>query len=374
MAKALGAILQEDGWRLFPEYESIDLHPHWDVSPMCGSVPVLRDVWHVGLFEPDRPLEPGEQFWWWSAVVAVGAEFEMSDLYDPVRDGPECEAEVKEVDHIGDGALVLVGEPFLSSGYPMQMADMFIIDGPVLVRLHGNGPPDALDLPIPWPRTWRETLTLAAEGPLNNPLRSHNAGEWVVSLGSAFNPPSVPPQQVAGVGDHSFMLTTAGYPLVLNFEAPGTGEFEVSATRETFETVPLVAATGRYQGRRLLWHDPDRLTSIDVQTTGPWTITVYELFEEPTYEFPVSGMGDDAFSGSAKPTENAEPDWQLHVTHVGESSFQLIVHYSDSDGDHTEVLVDVTGDYSETIVLPSSWMIFEVITDGSWVLDDQPAD
>ena len=104
---------------------------------------------------------------------------------------------------------------------------------------------------------------------------------------------------------------------------------------------------------------PDLVRHLEIDSSGPWTITAQPLSAASTFRTSISGTGDNIllYKGSAA---------TITSTHDGSSNF-IIWGYR-SDGRLNELIVNEIGSYSGTDLVGSGTSIIDIHADGSWTL------
>lgn len=124
----------------------------------------------------------------------------------------------------------------------------------------------------------------------------------------------------------------------------------------------LVNTTDPYSGTTLLDANRGGTTQLEVQATGPWSITLTNLQYAPTFNGHAEGTGDAVLISQT-------PGRTATITGNQEGRYFGVRAYGDGSG---QGLVNTTDPYSGTVPWPSGTNVFVVISaEGSWTVDVQ---
>ncbi|MER5264674.1 hypothetical protein ABTZ99_21625 [Actinosynnema sp. NPDC002837] len=170
-------------------------------------------------------------------------------------------------------------------------------------------------------------------------------------------PPPPPPSVFTGVGDDVITLDRPAGVKVVKFECPVCSGNTVLKS-DGFESL-LVNEIGAYSGTRWLdIRDGARTSTLTVNATGSWTVTVGGLEVAEIAQGPMSGTGDAVliYSGAGK---------KARITNVGESNFA--VHAVSLQESRIKLLVNHIGGYEGTVPLTGPAVI-QVTSGGNWTI------
>ena len=146
---------------------------------------------------------------------------------------------------------------------------------------------------------------------------------------------------------------------VLRTTYQGSENFVVTGYDASGDLGPLFVNTiGNYDGVRLFDVDADTSASrLQVQASGPWTITINPLMSAPTEKSPgtYNGTGDTVLLIKGSPAIA-----RFHNT--GRDNF-VVTSYTNSSKD---VLINKIGVFDGAKVVPPGTLLFEVQSDGAW--------
>jgi hypothetical protein len=173
------------------------------------------------------------------------------------------------------------------------------------------------------------------------------------------------PFTVSGSGNDLISFRIPGdAPAILDITYNGASNFVVWSLDGSFDLIDLlVNEIGSYSGRRMVhggwFFVPDRVRHLEIDSSGPWTITAQPLSAASTFRTSTSGTGDNIllYKGSAA---------TITSTHDGSSNF-VIWGYR-SDGRINELIVNEIGSYSGTDLAGSGTSILDIQADGNWTL------
>lgn len=170
-------------------------------------------------------------------------------------------------------------------------------------------------------------------------------------------PPPPPPSVFTGVGDDVITVDRPVGIKIVQFECPACSGNTVLKS-DGFESL-LVNEIGAYRGTKWMdIRDGSRTSTLTVNATGSWTVTVGELDLAERAQGPMSGTGDAVlfFLGSSK---------KVRITNTGESNFA--VHAVSLAESRIELLVNHIGGYEGTVPL-SGPAIIQVTSSGNWTI------
>jgi len=173
------------------------------------------------------------------------------------------------------------------------------------------------------------------------------------------------PFTVGGSGNDVISFRIPGdVPAILDITYNGASNFIVWSLDGSFDPIDLlVNEIGSYSGRRMVhggwFFVPDLVRHLEIDSSGPWTITAQPLSAASTFRTSTSGTGDNIllYKGSAA---------TITSTHDGSSNF-IIWGYR-SDGRLNELIVNEIGSYSGTDLAGSGTSILDIQADGNWTL------
>jgi hypothetical protein len=171
------------------------------------------------------------------------------------------------------------------------------------------------------------------------------------------SPPPPPPSVFTGTGDDVITVDRPVGLKIVKFECP-TCSGNTVLKSDGFESL-LVNEIGAYHGTRWMdIRDGSRTSTLTVNATGSWTITVGGLDLVETTQGPMSGTGDAVlfFLGSSK---------KVKITNSGEGNF--VVHAVSLKESRIELLVNHIGGYEGTVPL-SGPAIIQVTSTGNWTI------
>jgi hypothetical protein len=162
------------------------------------------------------------------------------------------------------------------------------------------------------------------------------------------------PVVLSGSGDDIVDVDTYPMPMVATLEHDGGQNFAVWAFNEAGDRDLIVNTIGSYTGTRPLnfMGDP---TEFEVTASGPWTITITPLLEQPALADTSSGSGDQVLF--------ADASGRLTATHDGSQNFAMWAY-----GNTRNLLINEIGSYEGTVRLPDA-VALEIVADGTWTLD-----
>jgi len=164
------------------------------------------------------------------------------------------------------------------------------------------------------------------------------------------------PITLEGSGDDIIDIpVVADFPVVATFTHRGSSNFAVVSYDEGGGRLDLlVNDIGSYDGTvSLNFSVPP--AELEITASGPWTVTISDLRDQPTYDGSASGSGDQVLFVTADAG-------RLAATHDGGSNFVVRAW-----GDRRSLLVNEIGAYSGTVRLPDA-VALEISADGSWTL------
>jgi hypothetical protein len=171
---------------------------------------------------------------------------------------------------------------------------------------------------------------------------------------------------ISGNGNDVVNLRVPGdVPALLDISYSGPSNFVVWSLNGNSEIIDLlVNEIGAYDGRRMVhggWiFTKEVVRFLEIEASGPWTISVSPMSAASTLRTALSGAGDDVvlYRGSAA---------TLTSTHDGSSNF--IIQGYESDGEYNGLIVNEIGPYSGTDLIDPGTSILDISADGNWTLN-----
>ncbi|MGD9794154.1 MAG: hypothetical protein AB7V43_11785 [Acidimicrobiia bacterium] len=183
------------------------------------------------------------------------------------------------------------------------------------------------------------------------------ATETTVSTSSV--PTSAPPTSAAPiaplqlVGKLDGVVDVSGHtPSMMTITCNGSRAFIVTALDANGRTVDvLIDKVGKYSGTVAVL-DPS-VTSLQIESSGNWTIDVADLASAPRVSGANSGTGDGVF------IRDDAAAGSVRVTHSGRGAFSV----KTSTG---AVVAEGTGAFDATVPVPGGPVVLVVRADGAW--------
>jgi hypothetical protein len=169
--------------------------------------------------------------------------------------------------------------------------------------------------------------------------------------------PPAEPTVYEGRGDDVVEITkpTSG-PAIAVFSHSGTSNFQVvslDASREPIDY--LVNQIGIYLGSRPLdFQDGENTVYLEINADGPWRAELQPLDMARKFDGSTTGRGEEVFA-------YAGSGGIAHLTHNGESNFQVITYGADG----TEYLVNEIGPYDGRVPI-DGFVLVDISADGEW--------
>jgi hypothetical protein len=174
---------------------------------------------------------------------------------------------------------------------------------------------------------------------------------------------TTPPQQASGQSDGVVNVTyPSSQAALLHATYQGTSNFVIKGIDASGnEDTLFVNTIGNYDGVRLMNAQTQSTpTRLQVQASGPWTITISSAFTAPVATSPghYANNGDQVLLVKGHPSTG-------HFFNTGDANF--VVHaYTSSQ---VELLVNEIGNFSGTEIVPNGTILFEVESNGAWTVD-----
>jgi hypothetical protein len=176
--------------------------------------------------------------------------------------------------------------------------------------------------------------------------------------------PAPEPITYTGTGDSIIDVERSWEgPSLVELNYTGAHNFIVKNIDENNEMIDgLANAIGEYSGRTFIDAFKDENTRrISVESSGPWTITIYPLdtqyFHSCVVPGTCEGIGDDVIYLDG----NADT---LQASYSGEHNFIVTSYGTSYDG-----LINEIGQYNGTVLVPKGANFIKVIASGPWTFD-----
>lgn len=167
----------------------------------------------------------------------------------------------------------------------------------------------------------------------------------------------IEPVTFTGSGDDIIDVPSNLSTSLVTAKYEGSHNFVVKALDKSMNSVDLLVNTiGTYDGTTLIGTRSATVSHLEINSSGPWTVTLTPLEDAPSLTNGESYQGDKIFKLSAS---NAN---KLTITNNGKSNF--VVRGVMGSGD-INLLVNEIGNYSGTVV-NKNYSLLMVESSGTW--------
>jgi hypothetical protein len=158
---------------------------------------------------------------------------------------------------------------------------------------------------------------------------------------------------------------------ILHVSYQGRDDFSFLLLDENGDTVDDIAGGhGAFNGSTAIGIDQPCDCVVDVQTTGPWTVTVDQPSTLTGDAVPTTLTGTGQAASTAFQSDGGLTTFHLHVRDIGGARVTLLT----ASGEMIDVLGegDRAFDRSHTVELDPGVYLLQVDTDGPWSVDVAP--